>query len=451
LSAADLPSDLRRALLAPLAWQPALEKYARAMRLAVALTDADGHLLGDVINPQPLWSRLHSARRSGVEECPFQLLPRESCTCVKDALARGSPVLAHGRTGLAHFAVPLALGGWVVGALVAGQVFDRYPEQLALEHAARGLGLSITGVWQQARLEHPVGRRWLDVYAELLTTFGNAFLHTRYHALLEADIRADRERAQEMLRRAKEDLEWLVEERTAELKEAQEKALQAERLAAVGQMVAGLAHEGRNALQRAQACLTMLGYRLQGNPEALDLVSRVQKAQDDLHRLYEEVREYAAPIRLDPCACDLGQVWREAWAEVAPFHAEKRAELREEVGDVDLHCTASPFRLKQVFRNLMDNALSASADPVIVAVRCTQAVIDGREAVRVAVRDNGIGFAPEQRQRLFEPFYTTKLRGTGLGLAICKRIVEAHGGRIEAGQNNGPGAEILITLPRRAS
>ena len=339
----------------------------------------------------------------------------------------------------------------MVGALVAGQVFDHYPEQLVLEQAAKRLGLSPAKVWQQARLECPVSRHALHVYADLLTTFGNAFLRTRYHDLLEADIRADRERAQELLRCANEELERLVEERTAALKEAQEKVLQAERLAAIGQMVAGLAHESRNALQRGQACLAMLGFRLQGQPEALDLVERAQKAQEDLLRLYEEVQEYAAPIHPDLCACDLAQVWREAWADVLFLHAGKRAELREETGGMDLHCWASPFHLKQVFRNLMDNALDTGADPVLVVIRCMQADLGGQEAVQVAVRDNGPGFTPEQGQRLFAPFYTTKVRGTGLGLAICKRIVEAHGGRIEAGRNNGPGAEILISLPRRVS
>jgi signal transduction histidine kinase len=63
------------------------------------------------------------------------------------------------------------------------------------------------------------------------------------------------------------------------------------------------------------------------------------------------------------------------------------------------------------------------------------------------VRDNGPGFAEQERGKVFEPFYTTKVRGTGLGLAICKRIVEEHGGQIEAGA--GPGGEVVIVLPRR--
>jgi signal transduction histidine kinase len=451
LHGAERCQDLRVELLVPNVWQLALEQYAKAMHLGVALTDADGHLLGDCLNSQPLWGLLRGVQPAGVEECPFHLLPRKPCTCVADALANGGPAFAHDRTGLVHFAVPLELDGHAVGALIAGQVFDQYPEQLALEHAAKKLGLSPNQVWQKARLECPISRHALHVYADLLATFGDAFLHTRYHALLEADIRAERERAQELLRRVNAELERLVEERTTELKEAQHKALRAERLAAIGQMVAGLAHESRNALQRGQSCLSMLGLRVQEQPEALDLVERAQRAQEDLHRLYEEVREYAATIHLDTCVCDLSSLWREAWSDLAPLHTGKRAELREEARDIDLHCRASPFHLKQVFGNLFDNALSTGPDPVIVTIRCGRAEIEGREAVQVSVRDNGPGFTPEQREQLFEPFYTTKVRGTGLGLAICKRLMEAHGGRIEAGQNNGSGAEILMTLPRRLS
>src|SRR5262245_25588308 len=91
------------------------------------------------------------------------------------------------------------------------------------------------------------------------------------------------------------------------VKQGQERALQAERLAAIGQMVAGLAHESRNALQRAQACLEMLALAVRDRPEALDLIARLQNAQDHLHHLYEDVRSYAAPITLERRPCDLGE------------------------------------------------------------------------------------------------------------------------------------------------
>ncbi len=236
-----------------------------------------------------------------------------------------------------------------------------------------------------------------------------------------------------------------------ELQEAQRQALQAERLATIGQVVAGLAHESRNALQRLQACLTLLALRLEGQaPEAADLVNRAQRAQDDLKRLFEDVLGYAATPRLARARADLGAAWREAWADLEAARRGRRAELVEEACDTDLFCELDVFQMKRVFGNLFENSLASVADPVRVVIACQAVRLAGRPALRVSVRDNGPGFPPEVRRRLFEPFYTTKTHGTGLGLPICQRLVEAHGGRIEAGAA-GPGAEIIITLPRRMS
>jgi PAS domain S-box-containing protein len=232
------------------------------------------------------------------------------------------------------------------------------------------------------------------------------------------------------------------------LDEAQHRALQAERLAAIGEMVAGLSHESRNALHRGQVCLEMLSFEVEDRPEALNLIARLQAAQDDLYRLYEDVRTYAAPVPLEVRACDLAEVWRGAWAQLEASQPGRADELREAIHDVDPHCAADPFRLGQVFRNILDNAVQAGPEPARVEIDCARAELDGQPALRVVVRDNGPGLGPEQRRRIFEPFFTTKTRGTGLGMAIARRIVEAHGGRIAVGEGGGPGAEIIITLPR---
>jgi PAS domain S-box-containing protein len=232
------------------------------------------------------------------------------------------------------------------------------------------------------------------------------------------------------------------------LEEAQQRALQAERLAAIGEMVTGLSHESRNALHRGQVCLEMLALEVEDRPEALNLIARLQTAQDDLYRLFEDVRTYAAPIHLDVRACDLAELWRQAWSQLEALQPERGDLLREEIDGVDPHCAADPFRLDQVFRNILDNALCASTEPARVEIRCDQAELDGQPALLVAVRDHGAGLSPEQRQRIFEPFFTTKTKGTGLGMAITRRIVEAHGGRIAVGECVGPGTEIILTLPR---
>jgi signal transduction histidine kinase len=241
----------------------------------------------------------------------------------------------------------------------------------------------------------------------------------------------------------------LVGQDITTLKQAQERTLQAERLAAIGQMMTGLAHESGNALARSQACLEMLALEVHDRPEALDLVARIQKAQDHLQQLYEEVRGYAAPLKLEREPHSVRSVWQQAWNNLSVQHQGRRAAVQEQCGGVHLRLPVDPFRLEQVFRNILENALAACRDPVEITIRCSDAALEGRPALRVSVRDNGPGLSAEQQRRIFEPFFTTKTKGTGLGMAIAKRIVEAHGGQIEA--RAGPGAEILITLPRENS
>ena len=236
-------------------------------------------------------------------------------------------------------------------------------------------------------------------------------------------------------------LRWLLRDVTEQK--------QAERLAAIGQMVAGLAHESRNALQRATSCLQRLRWRLEEQPEALDLINRIQTAHDDLGRLFNDVRGYAQVLHLELEICDLAEIWRSVWDNLNSAREGRDACLEENTAGLELDCIADPFRLRQVFRNVLENALAACSDPVRIAIRCEEAYLEDIPAVRVAVRDNGPGLSDEQRQKIFEPFYTTKTRGTGLGMAIAKRIIEAHGGEIAVGASAAPGTEIQITLPLR--
>ncbi len=233
-----------------------------------------------------------------------------------------------------------------------------------------------------------------------------------------------------------------------DLNRAQERALQAERLAAIGEMVAGLAHESRNALQRSKACLEMLVLEVEDRPEALDLVARTQRAHDHLSTLYEEVRQYAAPIRLNREQVNLAALWREIWSHVSGMHANKSIQLREVVDQTDLRCCIDRFAFGQVLRNIFENAIQASAECAHVTIECAESTMEGRPALRISVTDEGPGMTSEQRRRMFEPFFTTKTKGTGLGMAIAQRIVRTHGGTIEVTDRDGPGAEIVVVLPR---
>jgi two-component system, LuxR family, sensor kinase FixL len=231
------------------------------------------------------------------------------------------------------------------------------------------------------------------------------------------------------------------------LKQAQEQALQSERLATIGQMVAGLAHESRNALQLIQASLEMLALEVEDRPAALEEIAAIQAAEDRLHRLFEDIRGYAAPIHLQLDVYDLSTVWRRVWGQMMPQRNGRTADLVERIRGLDLACWLDLFSLERVFRNIFENSLAACRDPVEIDISCEETSLAGRPALHIRVCDNGPGLSAEQRKRIFEPFFTTKTHGTGLGMAIAKRIVEAHGGQIAIGQPR-QGAEIIITLPR---
>ncbi len=237
-----------------------------------------------------------------------------------------------------------------------------------------------------------------------------------------------------------------------EEKRAKERLLQSQRLAAIGETVTGLAHESRNALQRSQAGIERLVRRLKDDEEALEILHQIQKAQDDLHRIYEEVREYAIPIGLDRERCDLAAIVLEAWEDLRPMRQGRRCTLRQEAGELDLHCIVDRSHFLRVIRNILENSLVATqeaGEPLEIQVRYRGTRMNDDPALSMALLDNGPGLSPEARERIFDAFYTTRTRGTGLGMAIAKRIVEAHGGEIRVGKPQGPGTEIVITLPRR--
>ena len=229
---------------------------------------------------------------------------------------------------------------------------------------------------------------------------------------------------------------------------AEERALQAERLAAIGTAMTGLAHESRNALQRSQASLDMLSAIIgTDDPDSTKLIQRIQLAQDDLHRLYEDVREYARPIRVTTSPKRLDELLHQAWEELIVKRDGRKTKLIEHTESSDLICHVEPFLIRQAFRNILDNSLAACEDPVTITVTWRDATLNDRPALQVSLLDNGPGLQPGSREKMFGEFFTTKTHGTGLGLAIVKRFVDAHSGMLGVGEADH-GLELVITLPR---
>ncbi|MCA9217854.1 MAG: PAS domain S-box protein [Planctomycetales bacterium] len=247
-----------------------------------------------------------------------------------------------------------------------------------------------------------------------------------------------------------------------EQKPAEEQAMQSERLAAIGQMITVVTHESRNALQLSQANLEMLVDELEelqkSNSaltsriaEALSFTERIQMAQNRLQRLFNELRDFAAPIRLDHEIYNLGSLVGLVLNELSSLLTDRQIRLCQQANGVNLRCAVDPFRMHQVFRNILENSIAACPDPVKLTVAWSPSHLNGTPALQVTLRDNGPGLTAEQKQKCFEPFFTTRKGGTGLGLAITRRIVEAHGGHIAAQGDGGSGAEFVISLPRETA
>ena len=237
----------------------------------------------------------------------------------------------------------------------------------------------------------------------------------------------------------------------SDLRAAQQRLIQSERLTAIGQMMTGLAHESRNALQRSRACLDMLELDLQSSPDQHDLVKRTRSALVELQVLYEEVRSYAAPIQLERTRQYIRELCEETWLNL-------REQWQSRHIDLVASCDACPpvscdkQRICQVLRNIFENSLAVSPNGSSIFVDCRTIQRDQSSFAQISVTDQGPGLNEEQRLRMFEPFYTTKTRGTGLGMAICHRIIDSHGGRIFVGtrkesDDEKTGAVIVVELP----
>jgi PAS domain S-box-containing protein len=184
----ELSPALRADLLDFSAWGEILTTYGRTLNVAVALTNSHGEILGKCHNAQPVWSLVRDASPGWGAGCPFCITTRLSCTAVAEALQTGETVMVRDQAGLTHVAVPLSLGKQPLGAIIAGQVFDRYPEALSLRRVAKEFGVSPQQLWDVARNERPISNGILQSSGDLLRALGQAFLRQRYSAILEEKL-----------------------------------------------------------------------------------------------------------------------------------------------------------------------------------------------------------------------------------------------------------------------
>jgi PAS domain S-box-containing protein len=193
----DVPvsAEVQADLLNSEAWEGILTTYGHTMGVAVALTDPQGRALGECRNVQPIWKLIRdSATDRSSPGCPFCVATHPTCTAVADALQSGITVAVHDQAGLSHVTVPLLLGKQPLGAIIAGQVFDRFPEPLRLRRVAKDFDIPPQDLWDLAVKQRPVSGRVLKASGDLLCALGQAFLEQRYGTVRKAQLAETNER-----------------------------------------------------------------------------------------------------------------------------------------------------------------------------------------------------------------------------------------------------------------
>ena len=230
-----------------------------------------------------------------------------------------------------------------------------------------------------------------------------------------------------------------------EIKTLKDKAERAQRLAVLGQLAAGLAHEIRNPLSSISGSVEMVREGNSLGPEDRRLLGIVISEVDRLNDLVTTMLQAGRPSQIHPKPQDLRILVSEVVA-VARGEATLSNGLRilEESPDEPIIATVDPDRMRQVVWNLVKNAVQASPRRGSVEVRTGY---DDNGCAFLEIADEGHGIDAAQRERLFDMFYSGRSHGVGLGLALVKQIVEQHSGQIEILDRAGPGSCFRVTLP----
>jgi signal transduction histidine kinase len=240
---------------------------------------------------------------------------------------------------------------------------------------------------------------------------------------------------------------------TSALDRFQREAAMRERLSSLGRLSTVVAHEIRNPLMIIKSAVR--GLRRHGAPEVTAAAASVDEEVARLNRVVTGVLDFARPIRFDLAPADPGEICREAVRAALAAAPDVPIEPPNISSDAPAEVVTDAERVRAVLVNVLHNAQQAvraradrPTDLPPVRVQCRKAA-SGRWAIDVV--DRGTGIAPEDRARLFEPFFTTHRGGSGLGLAIARNIVEGLGGAVTIDSQPGDGTAVHIELPERTT
>ncbi|BBO66297.1 PAS domain-containing sensor histidine kinase [Desulfosarcina alkanivorans] len=217
-----------------------------------------------------------------------------------------------------------------------------------------------------------------------------------------------------------------------------------EKLAAIGGLAAGVAHEIRNPLSSIKGIASYYKSKFEDGSEDKEMAGVMIEEVDRLSRVISELLEFARPTKLNKKLSDMNELLKHSTRLVEQEAAAKKVDIQLNLTSDSIEADVDPDRLTQCFLNLFLNALQAMES----GGRLTVSSSTGANGnVAIDIKDNGSGISAEGLSKIFDPYFTTKPKGTGLGLAIVHKIIEAHQGQIKVRSTSGQGTVFSIALP----
>lgn len=225
---------------------------------------------------------------------------------------------------------------------------------------------------------------------------------------------------------------------------ARARLVQSEKLAALGQLSASIAHEVRNPLAVIRSAAQSLGESVAGRDAEGERACRFITAEiDRLTSVVGSLLAFARPLRLDLKPVAVDELFDGALQLAAPDLTRAHVQVARPLPTAPLRVRADVDLVRQVLVGLLVNAVEAVGRNGAITLDAH----DREGAIEIEVADSGPGVPTELRSRIFEPFFTTRAKGTGLGLPIARQIIEAHGGKLDVGERRGGGARFTVRLP----
>ena len=269
-------------------------------------------------------------------------------------------------------------------------------------------------------------------------------LRTSFYAIVGFLVYQQARARRQEIQRTKEAAERLAES-NRELRKTQVSLRRSERLAALGQLTAGLAHELRNPLGTIKASAEMLTKEtVRNRPEVMsEMADYILSETDRMNGLVSNFLDFARPLEIHPVSANLRPILEDIARQQRDIAGPRGIEVRVEASTPDLKFEFDPDLIRVALVNLVQNAIQASPNGKSVELRAARK----DHEMTIFVTDEGEGIQPQHLENIFNPFFTTKPQGVGLGLAIVSKIVDEHRGNINVFSEPGKGTRFEMILP----